>query len=75
MIEYKPRFLTRNEEIVAELRESVGAAAPLDPMVVLKRKVAEVSTLMALLQGGDWRVDLAPEKGFLLIARRGRRSK
>jgi hypothetical protein len=70
MIEYGPRFATRNEEIVAELRKAAGAAAPLDPKMVIKRKAAEISTAMALLHGGDWRVEIDHRAGFVLVSPR-----
>ena len=73
MIEYGPRFATRNDEIVADLRKLAGAAAPLDPRMVIKRKAAEISTAMALLHGGDWRVQIDHDQGLVLIVLRGRR--
>jgi len=69
----KPRYRTRNDEIVAQLRHSAGAAAPLDPKIVIKRKAAEIASAMALLHGGDWRVRIDHQEGLLMIARRGRR--
>ena len=66
----KPRYATRNEEIVAGLREAAGAGAPLDPIIVVKRKAAEISTAMALLHGGDWRVEIDHQAGFVLVAPR-----
>ena len=47
-----------------------GAAAPMDPMMVVKRKAAEISTAMALLHGGDWRVQIDHEVGLVAIVRR-----
>ncbi len=67
MIEYKSRFATRNEEIVEELRQSVGASAPMDPKTVVKRKAAEISTLMALAHGGDWRIVIDHQSPMVLI--------
>lgn len=67
------RYATKNEEIVAGLRELAGAAAPLDPMIVIKRKTAEIATAMALIHGGDWRVQIDHHLGFVVVARRGRR--
>jgi hypothetical protein len=67
------RYATRNEEIVAGLREAAGAGPPVDPAVKVKRLVAEIAIQMALLHGGDWKVEIQPEKGFLLVSRRGRR--
>lgn len=74
-IKYGPRYGTRNEEIVAELRKAAGAAAPLDPKTVIKRKSAEVAVAMALLHGGDWRVEIDHQTGFVLIAPRVRQQK
>lgn len=66
----KPRFASRNEEIVAGLIEAAGAVAPLDPVIVIKRKAAEISTAMALLHGGDWRVEIDHQAGFVLVSPR-----
>jgi len=70
---YRPKYATRNEEIVAGLREAAGAGPPIDPAMKVKRLVAEIAIQMALLHGGDWKVEIQPEKGFLLVSRRGRR--
>ncbi|GAA2867197.1 hypothetical protein GCM10010837_18140 [Aminobacter niigataensis] len=70
MIEYGRRFATRNEEIVADLRKAAGAVAPLDPKTVVKRKAAEIATMMALLHGGDWRVQIDHEVYFVSIRQR-----
>lgn len=70
--EAKPQR-TRNEEIIAGIRNSVGAGPPINREMKAKRLTAEVAVMMALLHGGDWRVQFEPEKGFLLISRRGRR--
>lgn len=66
----KQRYATRNEEIVAQLRESAGAGPPIDPRVVAKRKIAEAAILLALAHGGDWRVQFEPENDLVSIARR-----
>lgn len=71
----RQRFATRNDQIIAEIRESAGAAAPMDPYTVVKRKTAETATAMALLHGGDWRVQIDHDEGFVLIARRRPRSR
>ena len=70
----RPKYKTRNEEIVAGLFEAAGAVAPAPPEIVIKRKAAEISTLMALMHGGDWRVQIDHEDGLIVIARRRRRS-
>lgn len=66
----RPRFATRNEEIVAGLRDAAGAVAPLDQKIVVKRKAAEISAAMALLHGGDWRVQIDHDSGFVFVVRR-----
>lgn len=66
----KPKFESRNHEIVAGLREVAGAGPPIDQKMHAKRKVAEVATLMALIHGGDWRVQFEPENGLVMIVRR-----
>jgi hypothetical protein len=70
MIHYVPRFKTRNEEIIAQLRDAAGASAPLDQEMVIKRKAAEIAIAMALLHGGDWRVQIDHQKGYLFVTRR-----
>lgn len=66
----KPKYATRNHQIVAELREAAGAAPPVDPAMRVKRLTAEVAIQMALLHGGDWRVQIDHEKGYILVAPR-----
>ncbi|AXV15088.1 hypothetical protein CYG48_04865 [Neorhizobium sp. SOG26] len=66
----RPKFKTKNEEIVAGLFAAAGADTPAAPEVVIKRKAAEISTLMALIHGGDWQVQIDHERGYLLIGRR-----
>lgn len=66
------KYATKNEEIVAGLFASAGADAPAAPEIVIKRKAAEISTLMALIHGGDWRVQIDHEDGLVVIARRRR---
>lgn len=63
----RPKYLTKNDEIVASLRDAAGAAAPLDPKTVVKRKAAELSTAMALLHGGDWQVQIDHSVPLVLI--------
>jgi hypothetical protein len=63
----RPKFKTRNDEIVAGLVESAGALPAASPEIVIKRKAAEISYLMALIHGGEWRVQIDHQKGFVLI--------
>ena len=66
----KRKYQTRNEEIVGELIEGSGALSSSDPKVIIKRKAAEVAYLMALVNGGDWRVAINHDQGFVTISRR-----
>lgn len=66
----RQKYKSKNEEIIADLFKSAGADAPAAPTIVIKRKAAEISTLMALLHGGDWRVEIDHRSGFVLIAPR-----
>lgn len=61
------KYRTKQEEIVGDIMEAAGALSSLDPEVVIKRKAAEVSYLMALLHGGDWRVEIDHENLFVLV--------
>ncbi len=66
---YQPKYASRNEAIIAGLREAAGAAAPIDPALKVKRLTAEVATLMALIHGGHWRVKVDHLEGLVVIAR------
>lgn len=66
----RPKYRTKNEAIVAGLREASGAAPPIDPYMRVKKLVAETATVMALLHGGDWRVRVDHQEGLVMIARR-----
>lgn len=66
----KPRYKTRNEQIVADLRNSAGAGPPIDPEMKVKRLTAEVAIQMALLHGGEWRVEVDHEAATVLVCRR-----
>lgn len=71
-IVYRARkeYQSRTHQIVAELREAAGAAPPVDPYMAVKRKSAEISVLMALIHGGDWRMQVDHDVGLIVIARR-----
>lgn len=71
----KPKYESRNHEIIAGLRDAAGAGQPVDLHMKIKRQAAELSCSMALLFGGDWRVEHQPKKGFLLVSRRRERSR
>jgi hypothetical protein len=65
----KPRFKTRTEQIIADLRATAGAGAPLNPETVIKRKAAEISTAMALLHGGEWMAVVDHQTPMVLVRR------
>lgn len=67
---YRPKYKTRNEEIVAGLREAAGAGPPVDPEMRVKKLTAEVAVLMALIHGGDWMVQVDHQEGFVLVVPR-----
>lgn len=69
-IKFTKRFATRNEEIVANLRDAAGAGPPIDPHTKVKRLTAEVAVAMALIHGGDWRVQVDHDEGFIFVCRR-----
>ena len=69
----KPRYATKNEEIIAKLRAEVGAGPPRDPVMVVKKLAAEIAIQMALHHGGDWRVRVDHQEGLVIVARRGHR--
>lgn len=64
------KYRSKQEETIADLASSAGALASSDPKAILKRKTAEAAYLMALLHGGDWRVQIDHEDGLIVIARR-----
>ena len=70
MIRVRRKYASRNEEIVAELRDVAGAAPPIDPHMRVKRLTAEVAVAMALIHGGDWRVQIDHAVGFVFVTRR-----
>ena len=66
----KPRFPSKNHEIVAKLREDAGAGPPMDPYVKVKRLMAQVAVELALIHGGDWRPVIDHENALAVVARR-----
>lgn len=66
----KPKYRTKNEEIIARIRAEVRADPPIDPHKRIKKKTAELAYLLALAHGGDWRVEVDLQVGFVLVSRR-----
>lgn len=67
------RIKTRINANVARIRAEARAGPPDDPKKKLRRRIAEAAYLMALLHGGEWRVEIDPHSAFVLIARQQRR--
>lgn len=70
LIRVERRYKTRNEQIVADLRNAAGAGAPIDPEMLVKRLTAQVAIQMALLHGGEWRVQIDHSVGLVAVVRR-----
>ena len=70
MIHYVPRHKTRNEEIIAALRKAAGVSDQVNPELAIKKKAADLAIAMALLHGGDWRVEIDHQAGFVLVVPR-----
>ena len=66
----RPKYKSRTEEIVARIRAEVRADPPIDPHKRIKKKTAELAYLLALAHGGDWRVEIDLQVGFVLVSRR-----
>jgi hypothetical protein len=66
----RPKYQSRNEEIVADLLYGTGGSTENELETVIKRKAAEISIAMAVLHGGDWRIQVDHEDGFVHITRR-----
>ncbi len=63
----KPRYASKNDEIVAGLRAAAGAGAPIDPHMRVKRLTAEVAIAMALIHGGDWKVQIDHDRRAVMV--------
>ena len=63
----KPKYESRNHQLVAELRASAGAGPPVDPYVKAKRLAAELSATMALIHGDDWTVQIGHDLRLVVI--------
>lgn len=63
----KPKYESRNHEIIAGLRDAAGAGPPVDPYMKVKRLAAELSATMALIHGGDWTVQADHDLRLVVI--------
>lgn len=66
----KPKFKTRNDQIIADLYKASGAESASDPEVIIKRKAAEIAIAMAVLHGGEYQVQIDHHSHFVLVMRR-----
>lgn len=66
----RQKYRTRNEEIVAKLRDDAGAAPPIDPYMKVKRLTAQIAVEMALIHGGYWAAHVDHQNGLVAVARR-----
>lgn len=64
------RIKSRINANVAKLRAEARADPPIDPHMRIKKRVAEVAYLMALIHGGDWRVQIDHDARLVLIVPR-----
>lgn len=64
------KYATREEELIADLLYGAGNKTEQELETVIKRKAAEISIAMAVLHGGDWRVQIDHADGFVHITRR-----
>lgn len=69
------KYATKHDEIVADLLYGTGSTTESDLQTVIKRKAAEISIAMATLHGGEWRVQIDHEDGFVHITRRLQRTR
>lgn len=68
--QFRQKYRSKTEETVARLRDEAGASAPIDPHMKVKRLTAEVAVAMALIHGGDWRIQVDHDRGFVFVTRR-----
>lgn len=64
------KYATKAEETVADLLYGSGVKTEEEMETVIKRKAAEISIAMAILHGGEWRVQIDHEEPFVYITRR-----
>lgn len=68
------KYATKAEETIADLLYGTGVKTEEEMETFIKRKAAEISIAMAILHGGEWRVQVDHEDGFVHITRRLRRT-
>ena len=66
----QPKYQTKNEAVIAELRQAAISSGAMDPYIRVKKQATEVAFLMALIHGGEWRIDVDHEVGSVVVRRR-----
>lgn len=69
MIHYVPREKTRGEDSLKRLRAIAMGVWPLDPAMRIERDAASIASAMALIHGGEWRVQIDHLAGVVLVVR------
>lgn len=69
------KYASKAEETVAELLYGTGVKSEEEMETVIKRKAAEISIAMAILHGGEWRVQIDHDEPFVHITRRLQRNR
>lgn len=64
------KYASKSEETIADLLYGTGVKTEEEMETVIKRKAAEISIAMAILHGGEWRVQIDHEGPFVHITRR-----
>lgn len=66
MIQYSPREKTRSEETLQQL---LNLGWPLDPAKTIQKDAASIANAMRSIHGGDWRIQIDHQGGFVMIVR------
>ncbi|MCJ8053831.1 hypothetical protein GB928_018400 [Shinella curvata] len=69
------KYANKAEETVADLLYGSGVKTEEEMETVIKRKAAEISIAMAILHGGEWRVQIDHNDPFVHITRRLKRNR
>lgn len=69
MIHYMPCEKTRGEEALDRLRAIAAGVWPLDPAMRIERDAASIASAMAMVHGGEWRVQIDHVAGLVLVVR------
>lgn len=67
MIHYMSREKTRGAETLARLRRIAEGVWPLDPAMRIERDAASIANAMAMIHGGEWRIEIDHQHQLVLI--------